>query len=396
MPAEQKYLTTPSLAITSIPEVSVQYKACAVCDLRIPQEQTTTIIDITGLETCVVVCPNCRRTRQGNEQARPLHASERTGLTQVEEIPLPISLSEGISVPSPPSSSLEPEDRVFPGPSRLSQLSSPRESLHPISSPASISSTALDTHRTAHSTPRSEQTSKKNISTRAEPSPRSDITRLRVNRTGRNCLYPGSTFQGVQKSGRSDYDVTVTILDVDLATSFLCGYLEIRGLTEDWPELTTYFDAEIIGAQYSFLTRGWGATHEDDLQHWAQFPAFSSKEIQNDLQFPRYTLRDEMGRRQRSCLFMRWKERFLVPDHRVKDINGASFAGFYYICLDFEPSALSDAASDTGPPKGDLEPISASMSGFYFHNSSERYQQLSLHHVPDEVTGMGNGTFEWR
>lgn len=27
---------------------------------------------------------------------------------------------------------------------------------------------------------------------------------------------------------------------------------------------------------------------------------------------------------------MRWKERFLVPDHRVRDINGASFAGICY------------------------------------------------------------------
>lgn len=25
--------------------------------------------------------------------------------------------------------------------------------------------------------------------------------------------------------------------------------------------------------------------------------------------------------------FMRWKERFLVPDHKVRDISGASFAG---------------------------------------------------------------------
>ena len=31
---------------------------------------------------------------------------------------------------------------------------------------------------------------------------------------------------------------------------------------------------------------------------------------------------------------MRWKERFLVPDHRVRDINGASFAGFYYVCVE--------------------------------------------------------------
>lgn len=49
-------------------------------------------------------------------------------------------------------------------------------------------------------------------------------------------------------------------------------------------------------------------------------------------------------------VFMRWKEHFLVPDHTIKDINGASFAGFYYIC--FQKSA-------------------ATIEGFYYHRSSE-------------------------
>lgn len=49
-------------------------------------------------------------------------------------------------------------------------------------------------------------------------------------------------------------------------------------------------------------------------------------------------------------VFMRWKEHFLVPDHTVKDINGASFAGFYYIC--FQKSA-------------------ATIDGYYYHRTSE-------------------------
>jgi hypothetical protein len=32
---------------------------------------------------------------------------------------------------------------------------------------------------------------------------------------------------------------------------------------------------------------------------------------------------------------MRWKERFLVPDHKVRSIKGASYDGFYYICVEF-------------------------------------------------------------
>lgn len=81
-------------------------------------------------------------------------------------------------------------------------------------------------------------------------------------------------------------------------------------------------------------------------------------------------------------VFMRWKEHFLVPDHTIRDINGASFAGFYYIC--FQKSK-------------------ALMEGYYYHRSSEwcveeeqmkfqviiliyllRFQSLTLEHQPDD------------
>lgn len=108
--------------------------------------------------------------------------------------------------------------------------------------------------------------------------------------------------------------------NVDLEASHLCGYLNIRGLTEDWPELTTFFDAEIIGLRYSFVTGKWGAKEANDMTHWSRFAPFRP-------------LRNRLGKTanfnhlNRPYIFMRWKERFLVPDHRVRDINGASFAG---------------------------------------------------------------------
>lgn len=175
------------------------------------------------------------------------------------------------------------------------------------------------------------------------PDPTTDITRLRVRAQRHHCLYPGATFQGTQKSGRTSYDVNVTIVvrlicvallscthglkDVDFSSSFLCGYLRIRGLTNDWPELTTYFDAEIIGSRYGFLTQKWGANEQEDLVHWQRFPAF--RHVKNELKRPHLTMPD----RDRGAVFMRWKERFLVPDHRVQDINGASFAGASPTCL---------------------------------------------------------------
>lgn len=76
---------------------------------------------------------------------------------------------------------------------------------------------------------------------------------------------------------------------------------------------------------------------------------------------------------------MRWKEYFLVPDHRVRSISGASFEGFYFICFN---------------------QVLGTISGIYFHSKSEksvfhefmnadktdltsRFQQLELKHVHD-------------
>ncbi|KAH9854202.1 vacuolar import and degradation protein-domain-containing protein [Lenzites betulinus] len=261
------------------------------------------------------------------------------------------------------------------------------------------------------------------------PDPLVDITRLRVRSQGHHCLYPGATFQGTQKSGRNSYDVNVTIVDVDFASSHLCGYLRIRGLTDDWPELTTYFDAEIIGSRYGFLTRNWGATESEDMVHWARFPAF--RHVKNELNKPHLTMKDALNR---GAVFMRWKEKFLVPDHRVQDINGASFAGFYYVCVDFNPQQTGSVhlpspadegvdfvsspttTQSTPMTKPETAPRSrrislnrgsrrpgrsasrgcpsnvATMSGFYFHQNSEPYQQLSLVHVPEHTSSC----FEFR
>ncbi|KAJ7632751.1 vacuolar import and degradation protein-domain-containing protein [Roridomyces roridus] len=239
--------------------------------------------------------------------------------------------------------------------------------------------------------------------------PLADITRLRVRAQTHHCLYPGASFQGTQKSGRNSYDVTVTIVDVDFASSFLCGYLRIRGLTDDWPELTTYFDAEIIGPRYGFLTQqNWGASEQADTVHWARFPAF--RHVKGELKKPHLTMPD----RDRGAVFMRWKERFLVPDHRVQEINGASFAGFYYVCVDFNPAPTHDEPEamlepDTeqlsSPPPHRKQrrdssvchslpthPRPALMSGFYFHQNSEPYQQLTLSHIPERTSS----SFEFR
>ncbi|GAB7366053.1 hypothetical protein MBLNU230_g7622t1 [Neophaeotheca triangularis] len=173
-------------------------------------------------------------------------------------------------------------------------------------------------------------------------------------------LRPGSKFHGTQQSDRQVYDVQVEIKDVNMAESFLCGYLRIQGLTDNHPTLTTYFEGEIISPKHTFRTThpSWGATEKIDLQHWARFPPWRPLAAQIK-RTPNFTLHNYQ---EREHLFMRWKEYFLVPDHRVRTITGASFEGFYYICFN--------------QAKG-------TVSGIYFHSKSERYQQLELRHVED-------------
>ncbi|KAH0307722.1 hypothetical protein KCU71_g9029, partial [Aureobasidium melanogenum] len=169
----------------------------------------------------------------------------------------------------------------------------------------------------------------------------------------------GSKFRGTQQSDRQTYDVQVEIKHVDMEESFVCGYLRIQGLTDDHPTLTTYFEGEIIGTKHSFRTAHpeWGSSEKVDMQHWARFPPW--KPLAKHAKSPNFVCQDYA---QREHLFMRWKEYFLVPDHKVKSITGASFEGFYYICFNQR---------------------NGSVSGIYFHSRSEKYQQLELVHVAD-------------
>ncbi|KAJ5578074.1 uncharacterized protein N7459_007038 [Penicillium hispanicum] len=170
-------------------------------------------------------------------------------------------------------------------------------------------------------------------------------------------LRSGSRFVGTQQSDKQVYNVDVEIKHVDMAESYLCGYLRIQGLTEDHPTLTTFFEGEIIGTKHTFLTRNkeWGVNEKTDIHHWSRFPAWKP--------LARQAKRTDFNYRnfaQREHVFMRWKEYFLVPDHRVRTISGASFEGFYYICFN---------------------QMEGSVDGLYFHAKSERSNSNMLRTV---------------
>jgi hypothetical protein len=149
--------------------------------------------------------------------------------------------------------------------------------------------------------------------------------------TSSSFLKPGSRFTGLQSSPENlQYDVTVDIQNVDMDNSFLCGYLKIQGLAPEHPTLTTYFEGEIIGSKYGFITQHpeWGAREKLDMESWGRFPPFRTHA--REARKPGYAIRNWENK---DYLWMRWKEYFLVPDHTVTDLAGASFEGFYYICF---------------------------------------------------------------
>ena len=127
--------------------------------------------------------------------------------------------------------------------------------------------------------------------------------------------------------------------DVNIAESSVSGYLTIAHLTDAHPQLTTFFTGEIIGPKYGFITGPrFGATEHDDMRHWGRFEQFRRPSTRGDMLRPELFFRDplpdrsrgETRAKDRDFLFLRIKERFLVPDHKVKDISGASFAGTFH------------------------------------------------------------------
>lgn len=172
---------------------------------------------------------------------------------------------------------------------------------------------------------------------------------------------------------------------------------------QEYPTLTTFFAGEIISRKRPFLTRKWDADEDVDRKHWvsqishnkvntgAQLQAaspssrpclYAKGKFQAFYQYAKTFNSDDFDYedlKNSDYIFMRWKvrvlpqfsercnffprlemlhwpprlrlqEQFLVPDHTIKDISGASFAGFYYIC--FQKST-------------------ATIEGYYYHRSSE-------------------------
>ena len=70
---------------------------------------------------------------------------------------------------------------------------------------------------------------------------------------------------------RSSYHLPLLLFQhVDEENAYLCGYLKIKNLTDEYPEMVTFFDGEIISEKHPFLTRKWDADEDVDKKHWVR------------------------------------------------------------------------------------------------------------------------------
>lgn len=180
--------------------------------------------------------------------------------------------------------------------------------------------------------------------------------------TTTNFLKPSMIFTGYQISGYKKYQVTVTLKTVNftkgssnVTSPHMTGFLSINGLTNNHPEISTFFDAyAVTDSKFGFLSSTWDhlnsltSTDENDLEHWYNFPAFKQFKQFNNL------IDDYLNER---FIFMRWKEKFLIDDPSLDTIEGASYDGYYYIVHD---------------------QFTGNIQGFYYHKDAEKFQQLEL------------------
>ncbi|CAI4062316.1 hypothetical protein SKDZ_07G3140 [Saccharomyces kudriavzevii ZP591] len=196
-------------------------------------------------------------------------------------------------------------------------------------------------------------------------------------------LRPGLRFGGSQLSKYTYYTVEVKINTVNLPFSkysqsldpHVTGTFTIRNLTPVLDKVVTFFEGYVITYdQYSLCSLHWPAEEtlrpymaqrESDSSHWERFGHFSPGNLsfyeRNFGQFSREST-EFMNQR---YIYLKWKERFLMDNEdqenpTLKDIyhlEGASFEGFYYVCLD---------------------QVTGSLEGYYYHPACELFQKLDL------------------
>ncbi|EJS43657.1 YGR066C [Saccharomyces arboricola H-6] len=249
------------------------------------------------------------------------------------------------------------------------------------------------------------------------PSPKAtgeddDLYEEGTNLVGENCKYiyksvdrhldflrPGLRFGGSQSSKCTYYTVEVKIDTVNLPlykTSqsldpHVTGTFTIRNLTPVLDKVVTLFEGYVITYdQYPLCSLHWPAEEtldpymaqrESDCSHWKRFGHFSPGYWSlSERNFGQYNGENTEFMSQR-YIYLKWKERFLLDNedqdnqtlNNIYHLEGASFEGFYYVCLD---------------------QVTGSMEGYYYHPACELFQKLELLPTNSEYLNRHSSGFE--
>eukprot|EP00730_Choanoeca_flexa_P020353 TRINITY_DN9946_c0_g1_i1.p2 TRINITY_DN9946_c0_g1~~TRINITY_DN9946_c0_g1_i1.p2 ORF type:complete len:213 (+),score=32.45 TRINITY_DN9946_c0_g1_i1:87-725(+) len=163
-----------------------------------------------------------------------------------------------------------------------------------------------------------------------------------------NALHEGAIFQGFQSSRLDRYRVELKISQWHRDSMTCTGDLKIFNLTPEFPELTTCFQAEVIGyGKASFITNQWRADYQTDIEHWTNLPGFK-------MSWLRASGADYNPATER-YVYLRLKEEFVANRPNMTRIHGASFSGFYYAVFDTHWQLFE---------------------ALYYHHDTEKFQRL--------------------
>lgn len=244
MPSEHPTPLLPDAVLSDHPSLAQGNKICGSCDGPTSVDPlaagtTTILISIDGAspDDQAVYCATCRSrlaiprvpiqdqlerevrrlswqrpgplrvdTELGRERMQRHSAQEQRSAIDTSLVDLQKSSTKSpcltVAAAAPPPSASIQRSR--------SNEASTASSVHSPLSPAHASSSLLQPSSKKAQSSKSSRASHTSNDTLLDPFV--DITRLRIRPRGYHCLYPGATFSGLQKSGKSSYDVTVTIV----------------------------------------------------------------------------------------------------------------------------------------------------------------------------------------
>lgn len=198
------------LAIDELPAPDDQSVFCATCSSRLaapraPTQEPESLRRLSWSRPPALRVdtdfPNERGQRQPGAQ------EQRTGLAEAQRADPQAPASARSPCPQLAASAV-----VAPASPAVQRVRSVEASVHirTPNTPAHASTSQVQPVSENATPTQASRTSRKSDDALLDPLV--DITRLRIRPRGYHCLYPGATFSGLQKSGKSSYDVTVTIV----------------------------------------------------------------------------------------------------------------------------------------------------------------------------------------